>query len=217
MFVTAGVLKHAQTRGHGRERGAAAHDVFTEGHVHMCDGEDNQHVHQCMVHRTHGLSIAKEREHPSEPGHPARVGTPGLSIKRKTRDDEEDAAQHEEAEHGELRERIVTRVLCARLLHEEVIGNLTENPLPPLPRPKRRNEDLTRVLVPDDRPVETVDEKHRVDDAGRKMRKADVGEVIGSPCIAEIGNQRRPNEEPGHNHHEHADHHGPVPHGASQT
>ena len=38
MFVTAGVLKHAQTRGHGRERGAAAHDVFTVGHVHVRDG-----------------------------------------------------------------------------------------------------------------------------------------------------------------------------------
>ena len=76
MILSALVLEHPQARRHGREGRGAAHDVLAEGHVHMSDREDDEHVHERMVDGAHRLNVPEEREHPAEPGHPGFAPTP---------------------------------------------------------------------------------------------------------------------------------------------
>lgn len=140
-MFSAAVLEHSQTTGHGADGGSTAHDVFTEAHVDVSNGEEDENVHERVVRGAHGLTVAKEYKHPLKPGIPTGTGTPSLSIERKAGNDDHEAAQSEHEEHGALSKRIMTGILRSSLAEEEVVLDLLKEHLPPLQPPKRRYEN----------------------------------------------------------------------------
>ena len=90
--------------------------------------------------------------------------------------------------HYERRERVVARVLSRLADEERVPLHFMPDAAPPVLAEQRRQEDLFRVLIADDRPVDAEHEANDEDVRGGKMREADV---THQEVIARLAGQGR--------------------------
>ena len=181
------ILEHPPAADHSADQALPGQDVLADGGVDVQQDEDRDDPHTPVVPHANILALTDEGDDPAE--EPVLPGPQSglLRIEGKAGEDHHDAADGDDHDHEEVRQRVVADVLVRLPLQKGVPADLVPEIVPEALTPDRQGEELMRPAVAHRGPIETEDEADHEDIGGGKVGETDVAHQV---VVAGLSGQR---------------------------